>query len=176
MGIGLTATRDNQLIVGSYNDETKTGGAFVVGNGSETYDERTVYPHTYYDFSDVHYLALGEPGSPVPGDVFSYFVSGELIGKIEILSPDELPGGQQVYITGDKLYWQSGDVHVKNTGRISDISTSEDIVVYKNLQANHSNAMTVYKEGTVTIGHDPIGPMDVVTKQYLENALLAGQW
>jgi hypothetical protein len=36
--------------------------------------------------------------------------------------------------------------------------------------------MIVYKEGTVTIGHDPIGPMDVVTKQYLENALLAGQW
>jgi hypothetical protein len=76
MGIGLTATRDNQLIVGSYNDESKVG-IFAIGNG-----------------------------------------------------------------TAD----------------------------------SHSNAMIVYKEGTVTIGHDPIGPMDVVTKQYLENALLAGQW
>ena len=70
MGIGLTATRDNQFIVGSYNDETKTGGAFVVGNGSA---------------------------------------------------------------------------------------------------GNHSNAMIVYNEGTVTIGHDPIGPMDVATKQYVDS-------
>jgi hypothetical protein len=77
MGIGLTATRDNQLVVGSYNDETKKGGAFVVANGS-----------------------------------------------------------------ADK----------------------------------HSNAMTVYAEGTVTIGHDPIGPMDVVTKRYLEEVLLKGTW
>jgi hypothetical protein len=34
MGIGLTATRDNQLIVGSYNDDGKKGGIFVVGNGT----------------------------------------------------------------------------------------------------------------------------------------------
>jgi hypothetical protein len=32
-----------------------------------------------------------------------------------------------------------------------------------------SNALNVYREGTVSVGHDPIGPMDVVTKQYLEN-------
>jgi hypothetical protein len=36
--------------------------------------------------------------------------------------------------------------------------------------------MIVYKEGTVTIGHDPIGPMDVVTKHYLEEVLLNGTW
>jgi hypothetical protein len=34
MGIGLTATRDNQLIIGSYNDDSKKAGIFVVGNGT----------------------------------------------------------------------------------------------------------------------------------------------
>lgn len=54
--------------------------------------------------------------------------------------------------------------------------TGGAFVVGNGTADSHSNAMTVYAEGTVTIGHDPIGPMDVVTKHYLEEVLLKGTW
>jgi len=42
------------------------------------------------------------------------------------------------------------------------------LVVGSGSTDEHKNAMIVYKEGTVTIGSDPIGDMDVATKHYVD--------
>ena len=49
-----------------------------------------------------------------------------------------------------------------------------DDSVWNIYRSNKSNAMIVYKEGTVTIGHDPIGPMDVATKHYVDSHTSSG--
>ena len=153
MGIGLTATRDNQLIVGSYNDDSRTGGVFVVGNGTSN--------------SDLH---IGSMGYGYELYIYDWSTTSNYYAKDRITNKIV-----RIFYTSAGWATSSNEVQIYSDDSVTYImpTNEHDWDVYL---SGKSNAMTVYKEGTVTIGHDPIGPMDVVTKQYLENALLAGQW
>ena len=145
-GQGLTATRNNQVIVGSYNNDQK--GPFIVANGSST----------------------------VP--------SSDPVSNVSVDSPVNVSS----FDTAKQYYASNGStiVRIFNTGngwttnsnllKVVDsqfVSTDGDWDIY---ETNKFNALTVYAGGTVEVGHNPVGPMDVVTKHYLEYALLNGEW
>jgi hypothetical protein len=166
MGIGLTATRDNQLIVGSYNDATKTGGAFVVGNGSADwsiqdsyfagqYITHSIFVETSYKNGDTLTIITSDG---VVRDVLTFIDNG-----LDTIFTSKTGEALLSYGTPDLIISSDSSVHIENPLQCT---------VYKNLKP--SNAMIVYKEGTVTIGHDPIGPMDVATKQYVDSHSSSG--
>ena len=168
MGIGLTATRDNQLVVGAYNDSAKAGGAFVVANGKATgwtLDTNSTY---FYADNEYRHDILDNPNTTYEYRLADGTSMGTVVYNGELSFT--CTGYMSVDTSSNSIDYPCIEVHCDY---LVDGEPVLGVAVY---EYKTSNAMTVYSEGTVTIGHDPIGPMDVVTKQYLENALLTGKW
>jgi hypothetical protein len=158
MGIGLTATRDNQLIVGSYNDENRKGGVFIVGNGL---NDEVVRLNTDYIVSAGMEIHTGDWLT-----TSNYYA--ENISTGEIVHITKTANGWMPNSNVLKFYsFDNGDSKVEYIQPVDDSQ-------WNFYRTNKSNAMIVYKEGTVTIGHDPIGPMDVATKQYVDSHSSSG--
>jgi hypothetical protein len=131
-----------------------------------------------FSFNEFEMPPQGEPVSLL----HSY--GWEIGDKLKFISP-QLGLVEELTLTDNNGYalWKTKnntirldnypDIGVQNTGYTPDHSITVDIVkVRETIQ--RSNALTVYQEGTVKLGHDPIGPMDAATKQYVDSHASSG--